>query len=177
MAETSDQLAKTNAKVAETSDQLAKTDALVRRTDQIWGAVAEGIALGEIVEVLNELPDIEVDDYAANVRNHKRGNFEIDAVAVGDKCVVLMEARARLRKGAIRDFISKFNCYLEHYPQHRNKHIYGLVAFLNVDSDARDLAIKEGLLVIRSDYANKEVINPPPKFALRDFNPKREVNT
>ena len=176
IANTSAQLAKTDAQLAKTDAQLAKTDALVRRTDQIWGAVAEGIALGEVVEVLNELPGIEVDDYAANVKNHKRGNFEIDAVAVGDHCVVLMEARARLRKGAIHDFIAKFKRYLEHYPQHRDKHIYGLVAFLNVDSDAKALAIEEGLLVIRSDYVNKEVINPPPKFVLRDFNPKREVS-
>ena len=162
---------------AELRRQLAKTDLLVRRTDMIWGAVAEGLALGEVIEVLNKLPGIEVDDYAANVKNRKRGNFEIDAVAIGDHCVVLMEARARLRKEAIHDFIAKFKGYLKYYPEHRDKHIYGLVAFLNVDSDAKTLAINEGLLVLRSDYASKQVINPPPKFALRDFNPQKKVNS
>ena len=162
---------------AELRRQLAKTDALVRRTDMIWGAIAEGLALGEVIEVLNKLPGIEVDDYAANVKNRKRGNFEIDAVASGDHCVVLMEARARLRKEAIYDFIAKFKGYLKHYPKHIDKHIYGLVAFLNIDSDAKTLAIDKGLLVLRSDYASKEVINPPPKFLLRDFNPKQKVNS
>ena len=154
--------------------QHAETNRIVRQTDTIWGSVAEGLALGEVMDVLNKLPGIEVHDYAARVQNRKRGNFEIDAVATGDHCVILMEARAHLRKEAIGEFVKKFKDYLEYYPEHSNKRIYGLVAFLNIDSYAKQLAIKKGLLILRSDYLNKEIVNPPPEFTPRDFNPKNK---
>ena len=154
--------------------QHAETNRIVRQTDTIWGSVAEGLALGEVMDVLNKLPGIEVHDYAARVQNRKRGNFEIDAVATGDHCVILMEARAHLRKEAIGEFVKKFKDYLEYYPEHNNKRIYGLVAFLNIDSYAKQLAIKKGLFILRSDYLNKEIVNPPPNFIPRDFNPKNK---
>ena len=159
---------------AELRRQHVETNRIVRRTDTIWGSVAEGLALGEVMDVLNKLPGIEVYDYAARVQNRKRGNFEIDAVAIGDHCVVLMEARAHLRKEAIGEFVKKFKEYLKHYHEHQNKRIYGLVAFLNIDSYAKQLAIKNGLLILRSDYLNKEIVNPPPEFTIRDFNPNTD---
>ena len=168
--------AESDKELAELRRQHAETNRIVRQTDTIWGSVAEGLALGEVMDVLNKLPGIEVYDYAARVKNKKRGNFEIDAVATGDHCVVLMEARAHLRQESIAEFVRKFKSYLEYYPEHKNKRIYGLVAFLNIDSYAKELAIKKGLLILRSDYLNKEIVNPPPEFTPRDFNPKSECN-
>ena len=51
------------------------------------------------------------------------------------------------------------------------KQIYGAVGFLSAHSDATELALASGLLLIHPNRDDKKVITPPPDLKLRNFHP------
>ena len=167
------------------TDSLAKTSAESKRewaelrrqsgdVDRRFGKLAEAMTLGDVLDLLNSHPQITVHSLRHNDHGvHKGKDYEIDAFAFGDDCVVVMEAKATLKSGHVGKFVGKspiLRNFFDIRPEHRGKKLYGAVAYLKIDDKAKELANKKGLLIIRSTYSNKTLVNP--KIKLRDYTPK-----
>ena len=177
MAEAS---AESKRESAELRKQMAEEWAEIRQqsgeVDRRFGNLAEAMTLGDVLDLLNSHPQINVHSLRHNDRGvHRSNNYEIDAFAFGDDCVVVLEAKATLRSGHVSNFIYEsinLKNFFDIHDNHRGKRLYGAVAYLKIDDKARELADKKGLLIIRSTYSNKTLVNPQTK--LRDYTPKQD---
>ena len=187
--ETAESLAKASAelkyesaelsrKMAEASDKSEREWEKIRQQsgaiDRRFGKLAEAMTLGDVLGLLNSHPQIDVHSLRHNDAGvHEDKDYEIDAFAFGDDCVVVIEAKATLRSGHVSNFISKsanLKNFFDIHQYHRGKKLYGAVAYLKIDDKAKELANKKGLLIIKSTYSNKTLVNP--KIKLRDYTTK-----
>ena len=186
---TDEQLKDLGRQIAESSAESKREAAELRRkskeewaeirrqsgaVDRRFGKLAEAMTLGDVLDILNSHPQINVHSLRHNDDGvHEGNNYEIDAFAFGDDCVVVMEAKATLKSGHVGDFVGQslnLRRFFDLRPEHRGKKLYGAVAYLKIDDKAKELANKKGLLIIRSTHANKTLVNPKTK--LRDYTPK-----
>ena len=163
--------------MAEASDKSEKEWEKIRQQsgaiDRRFGKLAEAMTLGDVLDLLNEHPQISVHSLRHNDEGvHEGADYEIDAFAFGDDCVVVMEAKATLKSGHVGHFVGKslnLRKFFDIRPEHRGKKLYGAVAYLKIDDKAKELADQKGLLIIRSTHSNKTLVNPKTK--LRDYTP------
>ena len=152
-----------------TDEQLKRTEALVGHLSNRFGDIAESMLVGDVAETLQTIDSIELKSSHFNVKSHN-GNAvecEIDALLVGQDSIVVMEAKSTLSTSKIERFVKdRLNRFTELFPDFANKNVYGAVGYLKAEDNAVKLAIKEGLLVVRSSFQAKEIINPA------DFKPK-----
>ena len=175
---TDEQLKDLGRQMAEASAESKREWKEIRRQsgaiDRRFGKLAEAMTLGDILDLLNSHPQINVHSLRHNDEGvHEGKDYEIDAFAFGDDCVVVIEAKATLRSGHVSNFISKsvnLKNFFDIHQYHRGKKLYGAVAYLKIDDKAKELANKKGLLIIRSTHSNKTLVNP--KIKLRDYTPK-----
>ena len=165
------QMAEASAESKEEWRELRKQSGAV---DRRFGKLAEAMTLGDVLDLLNSHPQIDVHSLRHNDEGvHKGTDYEIDAFAFGDDCVVVMEAKATLKSGHVGKFVGEspnLRNFFDIRPEHRGKKLYGAVAYLKIDDKAKELANKKGLLIIRSTHSNKTLVNP--KIKLRDYTPK-----
>ena len=170
--------AELSRKMAEASDNSEREWEKIRQqsgaVDRRFGKLAEAMTLGDVLDLLNSHPQIDVHSLRHNDEGiHKGKDYEIDAFAFGDDCVVVMEAKATLKSGHVGKFVGKspiLRNFFDLRPEHRGKKLYGAVAYLKIDDKAKELANKKGLLIIRSTHSNKTIVNP--KIKLRDYTTK-----
>ena len=181
-AESKRESAELRQQMSEASVKSEKEWAKIRQqsgeVDRRFGKLAEAMTLGDVLALLNSHPQINVHSLRHNDEGvHEGNNYEIDAFAFGDDCVVVMEAKATLTSGHVSNFISKsvnLKNFFDIHDNHRGKRLYGAVAYLKIDNKARELANKKGLLIIKSTHSNKTLDNP--KIKLRDYTPRQKVN-
>lgn len=165
-------LDKTNASLDKTKEITAANAKQLGALSKKWGDMSEALTIGDVLSTLNYFKGIEVSSLHHNVEGSRNGqSWEIDGLAVGAKMVVVIEAKAKLTEGHISKFINNVLSKLVTLePEYRGKKIYGAVGYLKATEEAIALAQKKGLLVVRSTYQSKEIINPP-NFKLRDYHP------
>ena len=176
--ETDRQLKDLGRQMAEASAESKKEWQELRKqagaVDRRFGKLAEAMTLGDILDLLNSHPQIDVHSLRHNDEGiHEGKDYEIDAFAFGDNCVVVMEAKATLRAGHVGKFVGKspiLRNFFDIRPEHRGKKLYGAVAYLKIEDKAKELANKKGLLIIKSTHSNKTIVNP--KIKLRDYTTK-----
>ena len=170
-AESKRESAELSRKMAEGWQEIRQQSGAV---DRRFGKLAEAMTLGDVLDLLNSHRQINVHSLRHNDEGIYKGNqYEIDAFAYGDDCVVVLEAKATLRAGHIGDFVGKslnLRKFFDLHPEHRGKKLYGAVAYLKIDDKAKELANKKGLLIIKSTHSNKTLVNP--KIKLRDYTTK-----
>ena len=116
----------------ETDKQLKDTDKRLDRlaeqigaTDRRFGSLAEAMTLGEATELLNSHPQLDIHSVSHNTEGKYQGKqYEIDAFAFGDDCVIVMEAKVTLKAGHVSHFINKsvnLKNFFDIYPDHRGK--------------------------------------------------------
>ena len=159
----------------ETSKQIERLSEQIGATDRRFGSLAEAMTLGDAMELLNSHPQLDIHSVSHNTEGKYEGKqYEIDAYAFGDDCVIVMEAKATLSSGDVSNFIHKsvnLKNFFDIYQHHQGKKLYGAVAYLKMTGKAKELANKYGLLIIRSTYTSKTIDNPQVK--LKDYAPKK----
>ena len=170
----------TDAKFKESAAEFKETRRLISanaehlgRLSKKWGDLGEAMTIGETLPLFNTIDGIEVHSLHPNTRSqHKGKEWEIDAIAIGKRTVIVIEAKTTLKHGHVKTFI---NTTLKHFtelePDHIGKQIYGAVGFLIAHSAATELALASGLLLIHPNRDDKKVITPPPDLKLRNFHP------
>lgn len=163
---------------AELDRQQAKTDRLLRRLGkqiggqgQRWGKIIESLVEGDLCALMTEFLGVEIIDISRRVE--VRG-VEIDLVAVNTDTVVVVEVKTTLQREHIDKFIStKLSRFTALRPHYKGSKIYGVIAFVKVDSNAREViddAIGKGLIVIKAMRGTNHIINPKDR-APRNFHP------
>lgn len=105
----------TDAKIKELTASAKETDRLVKAASkdigglsEKWGDLGEAMTIGEIMPLLNTVDAINVSAlYLKHETNNEGQMRELDGMVVGDDMVVVIEAKASLRKGHVETFINK----------------------------------------------------------------------
>ena len=145
----------------------AKTDRLLRKLGrqiggqgQRWGKIIESLVEGDLCMLMTEFLGVEVVDISRRVEVR---DVEIDLVAVNTDTVVVVEVKTTLQQEHIDRFISaKLNRFTQLRPHYKGSKIFGVIAFVKVDNNAREViayALSQGLIVIKAMRGTNHIIN------------------
>ena len=167
MAETDRQMKETDRKMAETDRQLkasmAETDRRMKELQYMftghWGKLMEALVEGDLVNLLQK-KGIQVNRTFPNIKGEYQGQrWEIDIVALNGQEAVVVEVKTTLKTDDVDQFIKMMKLFTVLNPEHKEKTIYGAVAFLKADSSADIYAERQGLYVIKAVGSSSSIIN------------------
>ena len=151
--------------IRETDRQMQKTDS---RFQSQWGRLMETLVDGELVRHLNQR-NIEVTGTTGRSKRFWNGKeYEFDSIAINGDEVVVVEVKTILGPEEVKHFLGKLKDFKHVAHEYKNKIIYGLVAYLQVDAKADQYAEKQGLFVVRATGNSSSLLNSenfiPKKF-------------
>ena len=122
-----------------------------------WGNFLENLVKGDLVKLLSKR-NIKVDMVRSRlVASDSTGKEvgEFDLVAMNGKEIVAVEVKTALTKEKVEKFINKLKMFKKYFSEHKDKVLYGGVAFLCEPQDeeaesAAKYAEENGLFVILS---------------------------
>ncbi len=153
----------TAKEIKETTRGLKEAKALF--TTQ-WGQLMESLVEGDLIEILNQW-DIAIAHTSTRVKQRGRGDdYEYDIIAVNGREVVVVEVKTTLKVSDVKDFLESLGKLTTRMPYHKDKIIYGAVAWLRADEEAEVYAAKQGLFVIRATGSSARIVNR------KDFKPQ-----
>ena len=157
-------------KAARTVDRLAGN---IGGLSKKWGDLGEAMTVGEAMPIFNAIEGIAVNSLSPNVLiDCGDKELEIDALAIGKDVVIVMEAKATLKRDDVINFVNKrLKVFTKLVPIYEGKRIYGAMGFLSAHSGVQEYAQAQGLLLIRPHGTNKELVPLPENFKLRNFHP------
>ena len=142
----------------ESSQELTKNlNAANGNFNNKWGKFLENLVKGDLVKLLSKR-NIKVDMVRSRlVASDSTGKEvgEFDLVAMNGKEIVTVEVKTTLTKEKVEKFINKLRIFKKYFSEHRDKVLYGGVAFLCEPEDeegvsAAKYAEENGLFVILS---------------------------
>ena len=143
-----------------------------------WGNFLESLVKGDLVKLLNKR-NIKVDMVRSRlVASDSSGKEvgEFDLVAMNGKEIVVIEVKTTLTKEKVEKFINKLKIFKKYFSEHRDKVLYGGVAFLcepeNEEvGDAAKYSEENGLFVILSPggEGNVSTMSNSKDFKPRSF--------
>ena len=141
-----------------------------------WGNFLESLVKGDLVKLLSKR-NIKVDMVRSRlVASGSTGKEvgEFDVVAMNGKEIVTVEVKTTLTKEKVEKFINKLKIFKKYFSEHRDKVLYGGVAFLCEPQDeeaesAAEYAEENGLFVILSPGGEGNVTTLSNS---KDFKPK-----
>ena len=141
-----------------------------------WGNSLENLVKGDLVKLLSKR-DIKVDMVRSRlVASDSTGKEvgEFDLAAMNGKEIVTVEVKTTLTKEKVEKFINKLKMFKKYFSEHRDKVLYGGVAFLCEPQDeeaesAAEYAEENGLFVILSPGGEGNVTTMSNS---KDFKPK-----
>ena len=153
----------TDQKFQETAEQMKGTDQRLRALDKLyngqWGKLMESLVEGDLVKMLKER-GIDVRQTSRNLKNEDgERNWEFDLLAVNGDEVVVVEVKTTLKVKDVDHFLNKLGDFKELVPYHKDKKLYGAVAYLKSDEFSNSYAEKKGLFVIRATGSSAKIIN------------------
>ena len=177
-AEADRRQAEADRRQKELDRQQAKTDRMLRELGkqiggqgQRWGKIIESLVEGDLCMLMTEFLGVEIVDISRRVEVR---DVEIDLVAVNTDTVVVVEVKTTLQQEHIDKFIStKLSRFTILRPHYKGSKIYGVIAFVKVDSNAKeiiDYAISKGLIVIKAMRGTNHIVNPKDRKP-RNFHP------
>ena len=161
--ETADQMKETDRKFQETAAQMKETDKRIKELNTLftgqWGKLMEGLVEGELVNLLRE-KGIQVNHTATNVKEDTgERRWQLDILAVNGDEVVAVEVKTTLRVEHVDKFIEFLKDFKTLLKEHRDKKVYGAVAYLRADQSANIYAEKQGLYIIRATGNSTKIVN------------------
>ena len=138
-----------------------------------WGNLGEAMTVGESLPIFNKIDGIAVHSLYPNVTSNYSGKeLEIDGLAIGKDVVIVIEAKATMKKDDVRDFVNKkLKVFTQLEPIYEGQRIYGAMGFLSANGAVQEYAQKQGILLIRPHGDSKELVPLPSDFKLRNFHP------
>ena len=139
------------------------TDRRLKELDKLyngqWGKLMESLVEGDLVKMLKE-KGIDVRQTSRNLKNEDgERNWEFDLLAVNGDEVVVVEVKTTLKVKDVDHFLNKLGDFKELVSYHKDKKVYGAVAYLKSDEFSNIYAEKKGLFVIRATGSSAKIIN------------------
>ena len=169
--ETEESLKETQTVVKEQSENLDKASG---NFNNKWGAFMEKLVKGNLIDLLQK-QGIAVDAVTRKFeiwdKNNKDQLAEFDLLAINGDEMVVVEVKTTLTSEKLAKFIRKLEKYKHRIPVEKRKKVYGSVAYLDDDGNAKEEAIKQGLFVIEAPRRDGEfaTIANPGGFEPREF--------
>jgi len=149
---------KTDEQLKKTDEQLKKTDRKIKELGkQIgglgikFGSFTEGLALPSMTKILTK--KLAMDVISPRVKVRKGGEeMEIDVLAYSNGEInkaYIVEVKSHAQEDAIIQLKNILGRFHHFFPEHGNKEVYGILAAVDMSSDVRKKALKEGLYVAR----------------------------
>ena len=153
----------TDQKFKETAEQMKGTDRRLEALDKLynsqWGKLMESLVEGDLVKMLKER-GIDVRQTSRNLKNEGgERNWEFDLLAVNGDEVVVVEVKTMLKVKDVDHFLNKLGDFKELVSYHKDKKVYGAVAYLKADQSSNIYAEKQGLFVIRATGSSAKIVN------------------
>ena len=153
----------TDQKFKETAEQMKGTDRRLKALDKLyngqWGKLMESLVEGDLVKMLKER-GIDVRQTSRNLKNEGgERNWEFDLLAVNGDEVVVVEVKTMLKVKDVDHFLNKLRDFKELVSYHKDKKVYGVVAYLKADQSSNIYAEKQGLFVIRATGSSAKIVN------------------
>lgn len=177
LQETAEQQKETEKLLQETAEQQKKTDWQLKRTESMftsqWGKLMESLIEGSLVELLRAR-GVEVLQTMTNAESsfvRDDGivqNKEFDILAVNGDEVVAVEVKTTLTPEKVRHFVSALEHFKRYFRYYRDMRVYGAVAYLRSEAEARRYAERQGLFVIRATGDSASIVNAEG-FRPREF--------
>jgi len=163
----------TDVKIAEAARAVDRLASNMGGLSKKWGDLGEAMTVGEAMPIFNAIEGIAVNSLSPNVLiDCGDKELEIDGLAIGKDVVIVMEAKATLKRDDVINFVNKrLKVFTELVPIYEGKRIYGAMGFLSAHSAVQTYAQAQGLLLIRPHGTNKELVPLPEDFKLRNFHP------
>ena len=162
-------------------ERLDKVGAYIKRigkqlgdTKNQWGKIAQYLVGADFNNLLKERFGIDASYMAQLLKGTYDGkDWEIDVAGANGEIAVVGEVKATMTVTDIDTFVANnlgnFHLYM---PDHRDKKIYGLIAFIKIDKGYEEevlaCARKHGLLVVRAIGKSFSVVTPAGT-KLRDY--------
>ena len=154
----------------ETDRQLKRTEGMF--TSQ-WGKLMESLIEGSLVELLRAR-GVEVIQTVSNAKSsfvRDDGivqNKEFDILAVNGDEVVAVEVKTTLTPEKVSHFVSALEQFKRYFRYYGDMRVYGAVAYLRSEAQARRYAERQGLFVIRATGDSASIVNAEG-FRPREF--------
>lgn len=155
------QMKETDRRMQETDRKMQETDRRMQETDRKFRELSDRFSstTGHIIEGLMEPAAIKLfQDKGYNVnrcwKNFKRyekasgRRLEVDLLLLDDDIAIIVEVKTNCTKQNIDHFVTQMAFFKEVCPEYADKTILLSVAAISYDRDAKQHALKEGLLVI-----------------------------
>jgi hypothetical protein len=155
----------------ETDRMWKETDKRIKALNDLftgqWGSLIESLVSGDLVRLLNER-NIQVHDVSERREGCYQGtNYEFDLLARNNNELVIVEVKTTLRPPDVKHFLNKMQHVRTWLHEYKSYNIYGAMAYLKSQSGAANMAMNQGLLVIRATGNSARITNKP------DFTPKQ----
>ena len=151
--------------IKETGRQMRKTDT---RFQSQWGRLMETLVDGELVRHLKQR-NIQVKGTRGRFHDYWNGKeYEFDNIVVNGKEVVVVEVKTVLGPEEVKHFLNKLKDFKHVATEYKDRIVYGLVAFLQVDAKADKYAERQGLFVVRATGNSSSLLNAE-NFAPKQF--------
>jgi chromosome segregation ATPase len=174
--ETERQLQETDKKVEgyfeKTSRQLRKTDqkfdkyfGKIKELDRNWGKLVEAMVEPSAAKLFQERGIAVVGSEQRKKRQIGGETTEIDILLVNDNTVIAVEVKTTLSIEDVNDHINKhLKPFKSFFPEHKDKKVYGAVAYIHVEESADRYAYKKGLFVMAFAANEMVIIKNDTKF-------------
>ena len=156
-------MTETDRKMQETDRQMKETDRRMKKLEYMftghWGKLMEALVEGDLVHLLQK-KGIRVNRTFSNIKGEFQGQrWEIDILAVNGQEAVVVEVKTTLKQKDVDQFIKFMKLFTTLNPEHKDKKIYGAVAFLKANNSTDIYAEKKGLYVIKAVGSSSSIIN------------------
>lgn len=172
--ETDRKFQETDRKFQETDRQFKETDRRFKELGKRFGDL--GNRLGEFVEGMVKPAAVRLfqergitvnEVHSRTTATRGSETLELDLLVVNDKEFVAIECKSRLTREEVERHLERLSKVKRMLPKYADMTLYGAVAGIVVDADARELAERSGLFVISQTGESVEILNA------KDFQPAK----
>ena len=174
--ETAQQFQELKVSMQETDRRMRETDRRIRELTNLftgqWGKLVEALIEPGCLKLFQDR-GINVTKSKRHVGSSQNGrHMEIDILLRNkdDKIVIVVEVKTTLQVSDVRDFLGKFDTFLDFFPKYKGYTIYGAVAGVQIDEGVSEFAYRRGLFVLGLGRAGLVRMLNDNKFEPRVFN-------
>ena len=151
----------------ETDRKFQETDRKFKELGIKFGDL--GNRLGEFVEemvkpacvrLFRERGIVVHEVHSRTIFTDGKRTMELDLLVVNDNELVAVECKSRLTQEAVERHLVRLSDIKSMAPKYEKMKIYGAVAGLVIDGDARELAERSGLFVLAQSGDSVTILNP-----------------
>ena len=150
----------TDAQFKEIKRDLRKALDKAYQNDKQWGDFVEAIIEGDFIRIM-ETKNISIIDFRPDVKtrrpNHK--HYQFDGIGETEKEVIVLEVKSTLRPVHVEHFVHKLKVFRKLFPEYKGLHIYGAIGYLNYRENAKAIAEREGLFLVKGILNNTAITN------------------